>query len=140
LRASSSSARLVVIGCTLQGAGGGITQRLQFWNGQRNVADRLGQSPMLPRDPDKAIGKLRFVNRLLVENFEEPGDGLDLEAAIGGDDRVQPENNTARSPADGDAVGFTSSATCSGGRPPRTATVPLPRHRLLRCSLQRTNS
>ena len=83
--------RPVVIGCALQGGGGGVTQRLHVRVGQRNGADLLHQSPMLLRDPGKAIGKLRLVDRLLVENFEEPGDGLDREAAVAGDDRVQPD-------------------------------------------------
>ena len=75
----------------LQGGGGGVTQRLHVRVGQRNGADLLHQSPMLLRDPGKAIGKLRLVDRLLVENFEEPGDGLDREAAVAGDDLVQPD-------------------------------------------------
>ena len=83
--------RPVVIGCALQGGGGGVTQRLHVRVGQRNGADLLHQSPMLLRDPGKAIGKLRLVDRLLVENFEEPGDGLDREAAVAGDDLVQPD-------------------------------------------------
>ena len=83
--------RPVVIGCALQGGGGGVTQRLHLRVGERKGADLLQQAPMLLRDPGKAIGKLRLVDRLLVQNFEEPGDGLDREAAVAGDDRVQPD-------------------------------------------------
>ena len=80
-----------MIGCALQGGGGGVTQCLYLRVGGRQGADLRHQAHMLPRDPGKAIGKLRLVDRLLVENFEEPGDGLDREAAVAGDDRVQPD-------------------------------------------------
>ena len=80
-----------MIGCTLQGGGGGVTQCLHLRVGGRQGADLRHQAHMLPRDPGKAIGKLRIVDRLFVQNFEEPGDGLDREAAVGGDDRVQPD-------------------------------------------------
>ena len=83
--------RPFVIGCALQGGDSGVTRRLHFRISQRKAADLLHQSPMLPRDPGKAIGKLRLVDRLLVQNFEEPGDGLDREAAVAGDDRAQPD-------------------------------------------------
>ena len=82
--------RPVVIRCALQGGGGGVTQRLHLRVGQRKGADLLHQSPMLSRDPGKAIGKLRLVDRLLVQDFEEPGDNLDRETAVAGNDRVQP--------------------------------------------------
>ena len=83
--------RPVVIGCALQGSGGGVTQRLHLQVGHRQGADLLHQWPMLPHDPGKAIGKLRIVDRLLVQNFEEPGDSRDREAAVAGDDLVQPD-------------------------------------------------
>ena len=82
--------RPVVIRCALQGVGSGVTQRLHLRVGQRQGADLGHQAPMLAGDPGKAIGKLGFVDRLLVENFEEPRDGFDREWAVGGDDRVQP--------------------------------------------------
>ena len=83
--------RPVVIGCALQGGGGGVTQRPHLRGGGRQGADLRHQAHMLPRDPGKAIGKLRLVDRLLVQNFEEPGDGLDREAAVAGHDLVQPD-------------------------------------------------
>ncbi len=83
----------VVIGCALQGGGGGVTQCLHLRVGGRHGAELGHQAHMLPRDPGKAIGKLRLVDRLFVQNFEEPGDGLDREAAIGRNDRVQPDKH-----------------------------------------------
>ena len=83
--------RPFMIGCALQGGDSGVTRRLHFRISQRKAADLLHQSPMLPRDPGKAIGKLRLVDRLLVQNFEEPGDGFDRDAAVAGEDRAQPD-------------------------------------------------
>jgi hypothetical protein len=84
------SACPVVIGCALQG-GGGVTECVHLRVGSRQGADLRQQTHMLPRDPSKAIGRLRIVDRLFVQNFEEPSDGFDRDAAVGWDDLVQPD-------------------------------------------------